>query len=157
MPRTRKAYDFSSLCAYYESMDDTTPKYSTERQRFFLERASQLAMKSLMTQKHGCVIVNNNSIVSEGFNHYIIDMCHKYSIHAEVDALNKFKKSRYISDKTRLEMYVVRIGPKKYDHCLKYSKPCNFCQKAIIKHGINKVYYSTNTEFNEIWKKIHWE
>jgi deoxycytidylate deaminase len=72
-------------------------------------------------------------------------MCHGFSIHAEVDALTKVKGRKNILSEA--ELYVARIGkfnpaaPSTF--CLKYSKPCRECSKAILKQGIRKVYYST--------------
>jgi deoxycytidylate deaminase len=132
-------------------IDDIPPKATTDRQRFFLDRAARAAMKSTMTHKHGAIIVKNDDIIAEGHNHHFIHMCHKFSIHAEVDAMRKAKK---IHNLYECELYVVRIGPRSFDHCLKYSKPCCDCQKAILKHGIKKAYYSTNSEYDAMLKNI---
>lgn len=134
---------------FFDNKNDEPPKEMTERQRYFLDKASRLAMKSAMTHKHGCVIVYCGEIIAEGYNHFFTHMCHNYSIHAEVDAINKVKKLRYLLPEC--EMYVVRIGTKKFKHCLKYSKPCESCTAAINKHGIKKIYYSTNAEYERLW------
>lgn len=121
--------------------DGIAPKPSTVRQRLYLAKAARAALKSCMTHKHGCVIVaSDGTVVCEGYNHHKIHMNHKYSIHAEVDALYKAKKQRWkLAD---CEMYVVRIGPGR----LKYSKPCHDCAAVIERHGIRRVYYSTEDE-----------
>ena len=71
------------------------------------------------------------------------------TIHAEVDAIlkakKKSKKQKY--DLADADMYVVRIGSIRMDYPLKYSRPCPDCAKAISKHGLRRVYYSTNKEF----------
>lgn len=134
---------------FFDNNDDAPPKEMTDRQRCFLDKASRIAMKSVMTHKHGCVIVYCGEIISEGYNHFFTHMCHKYSIHAEVDAINKAKKMRHILPDC--EMYVVRIGTERFNHCLKYSKPCTSCTAAINKYGIKKIYYSTNSEYERLW------
>ena len=103
----------------------------------YMEKAVRQAMKSTMTHRHGCVVVASDGTVFQGYNHHGIFMSHRYSIHADIDALYKAKKYPY----PLMEMYVVRINNK---GSLKYSRPCEHCQKEIQKHGIRKVYFSTN-------------
>lgn len=117
------------------------PKDSTERQNYFLNKAAQLAIRSNLNHRHGCVVVNGqtNEIISTGFNHTSEHMFHSFSMHAEIDALRKIKKN---VDLTTAEMYVVRIGPESLGNPLKLSKPCEGCAKQILKVSIGKVYYS---------------
>ena len=106
-----------------------------------------------MEHKHGAIIVHDNVVISSGFNYHYEHMCHKKSIHAEVDALlNVRGRRRHVLSEA--EMYVVRIGTKSMDCPLKYSRPCCDCQKAIMKYGIPKVYYSTSSEYNQIIEKL---
>jgi deoxycytidylate deaminase len=120
------------------------PKSSTFRQRLFLERAARVAQKSTMTHRHGCIIVaSDDSIVSEGYNHHRKAMSHRFSIHAEVAALQKVKRCK-TKKLAYCEMYVVRLGPSM--ERLKYSKPCDDCVKEITRAGIRRVYYSTSDE-----------
>lgn len=117
------------------------PRECDERQEFFLKKAAQLAMKSDMTHRHGCVIVDSKTdeIISTGYNRKATHMYHTFSRHAESEALRKLKKSM---DSSNLEMYVVRVGPESLGHPLKMSKPCEGCSRQILKSGIAKVYYS---------------
>jgi deoxycytidylate deaminase len=133
--------------------NETLPKSSNERQNYFLNCAAKIAQKSSMEHKHGAVIVHDNIIISSGHNYHYDHMCHKKSIHAEVGALLnvKGKRRNLLSD---AEMYVVRIGTKSMDCPLKYSRPCCDCQKAIVKYGIRKVYFSTSTEYNKAIEKL---
>ena len=117
---------------------EVQPKDSTIRQNNFLNKAAQLALRSNMNQRHGCVVVLNDEIISCGWNHNYNYMYHNFSIHAEMDALRKIKKN---VDLSVAEMYVVRIGPHKYSP-LKLSKPCECCTKGIIVRNIGKVFYS---------------
>lgn len=108
----------------------------------FLERAAKIALKSNMYRQHGAVIVIGDQIVAEGYNHDYIRLCHKYSIHAEVHAINKARKLRM--DLTEADLYVVRIGKQSMDYPLRYSRPCESCAEYIKKVGIKRVYYSLN-------------
>lgn len=118
----------------------SNPKYRTEKQEYFLNKAAQIALKSNMGQRHGCVIIDENGeILSTGYNHTTTHMCHKWSIHAEIDAIRKIKKN---IDLSNVELYVVRIGTDRSGNPLKMSKPCDDCTKQILKSGIGKIYYS---------------
>jgi deoxycytidylate deaminase len=140
-------------CPDYARLDDVAPKLTTDKQRAYLERAAKLAMKSTMSHRHGCVVVLNGGVVSEGYNRQTTHMFHSFSVHAEADALFKIKKMGYpLND---AEMYVVRIATSRFDHCLKYSKPCKECQNVIKKMGVRKVYYSTNSEYEQLWRQAH--
>lgn len=118
------------------------PEKPTKTQYKFLDRAAKIALKSNMYRQHGAVIVVGDQIVAEGYNYDYIRLCHKYSIHAEVDAINKARKCRI--DLTDADLYVVRIGKKSMDYPLRYSKPCDSCAEYIKKMGIRNVYYSIN-------------
>ena len=137
----------------HDDADDVCPKSGTDRQQYLLQYAAKVAQKSSMEQKHGAVIVVDNEIIATGFNYHYEHMCHKNSIHAEVDALINVKGRRR-NLLTYAEMYVVRIGTKSMDCPLKYSRPCCDCQKAIKKYGIRKVYYSTSCEYNECIREL---
>jgi tRNA(Arg) A34 adenosine deaminase TadA len=124
-------------------MDDRPPKISTARQRVYLAKAARVALRSTMTHKHGCVIVHSDgTILYDGYNHHDLQLNHKFSIHAEIDALYKAKRQK--QRLTDCEMYVVRIGSHRINAGLKYSKPCPGCATEIEKCGIRKVYYSVN-------------
>ena len=65
----------------------------------YVDIAFNIAKKSEMTMKHGCVITCNNKMVSSGYNNYrnkyndgiIGDVC---SCHAEMDALRNAIKNK---------------------------------------------------------------
>lgn len=130
---------------YFESFDDNNAKKSNEKQQQFLDIAAKIALRSPMLQKHGAVIVYKNEIISRGFNYFQAD----YSIHAEVSAI-KSVKGKYKNVLSECEIYVVRIGPNKFQNVLKYSKPCCNCQNAIIKHNLKKAFYSTNYAYDNV-------
>jgi len=47
-------------------------------------------------------------------------------------------------------LYVVRVG-KAVGRPMRMSKPCEYCQAAIVKSGIKRVYYSINEEKAGYW------
>jgi len=134
---------------YYECLDDISVKTSSEKQRYFLEVAAKTAMKSPMGHKHGAIIVHKGKIIGTGHNYYMAD----YSIHAEVSALSCIK-GKYKHLLPNCELYVVRIGPGRFNNPLKYSKPCCNCQNTILKNNIKKAFYSTNYEYDDLIKNI---
>lgn len=131
---------------FYTFNDDNAVRDINEKHDYFLKKAMNIAFKSTCpNQKHGCVIVKDGDIISEGYNHQKIHMYHKCSVHAEVDALFKCQKKPL----TDCDMYVVRLGPSSLGFPLKYSRPCPDCTKAIQKAKLRRVFYSTNFEFEE--------
>lgn len=115
----------------------------------YVQAASEYAYKnSVLTHKHGCVIVFDNNIVSYGCNKKNKSL-KNYSIHAEEDAinnLNKIYKSRKIIKECIL--FVVRISNSNNDEdALKMSKPCLKCASKIRKTGIKTVYYSVDDNY----------
>jgi len=107
------------------------------------ERVGIIARKSTMLHRHGAIVMHNGEIVAEGYNRIAHHLEHAYSIHAEVDALNKIKnKGRRFWEECTL--IVVRIGSDKQAMHYKESKPCESCQRAIRNFGIRRVFYSVN-------------
>jgi deoxycytidylate deaminase len=114
------------------------------------DRAITLAKKSTMNQRHGAIIVKNGEIIGEGYNQHTTYMSHSFSCHAEVSAILSLKKKtkKYLEDAT---MIVVRISNHTMSpQHLKMSKPCEKCTQEIIKHGIRKIFYSTNIEQHHV-------
>ena len=141
----RKQFAGILISKYYESLDDSNVKTSNEKQKEYLEIAAKIALKSPMGHKHGAVIVYRNKIIASGHNYYMSN----FSIHAEVAALSSVKgKNKQILPEC--ELYVVRIGPDKFNNPLKYSKPCYNCQHTILKHNIKKAFYSTNYDYDDL-------
>lgn len=125
------------------------PRQCKDKQEYFLRRAAHIAARSpVCHHRHGCVIVHDGEVVSEGFNQYTTYFEHQYTMHAEIDALRKIKKTML----TECELYVVRIGTDLMGQPLKYSRPCPECTRAILKAGIKKVYFSTDDDFKDILK-----
>ena len=137
----------------YDQVDYDICKSSSDLQLKFFKKCISVAQRSNLTQKHGCIIVENNQIISCGYNYKLKNGSHfmkksssemneVYSIHAEIATLKKVKNK----DLTKCDMYIVRIGPNNHTHCnLKYSHPCKMCSFNIQQYGIRKVYYSVNS------------
>lgn len=131
---------------FYHMIPDA--KECTEKQRSFFRKAMHVAQSSqCANHRHGAIIVKGKEIISEGFNHKSWHLCHKFSVHAEVDALYKVPHNKKLL--SQCDMYVVRIGNESLGYPLKYSKPCPGCTKAILKSGLRRVFYSTSHEFYE--------
>lgn len=130
-PVVRKAYQNTDI-------DSARGRY-----HLFMDAAVALARKSHLLQKHGCVIVYKNSIISSAVN---TEHCGSCSAHAEINAINKIKHRRKIM--SLCKMYVARVGTPSMGYCTKYSRPCEECSKRIAACGIGKVYYTTHHEFN---------
>jgi tRNA(Arg) A34 adenosine deaminase TadA len=114
----------------------------SERHRAYVERASRVARRSALTHRHGAVLVHSPSgeVLSEGWNRVVTWLCHKNSVHAEVDAVLKAKRAygHLFRDCT---MYVVRVA-KSGD--LRLSKPCMACAEMLRSNGVGRVFYSTS-------------
>jgi deoxycytidylate deaminase len=125
----------------YEGIDYDISKKACNHSNY-IDIATNAAMKSTMIQKHGCVVVHKNKIVS--IAHNIMPTYYNESLHAEINAIIKAKKK--IKHIDNAVLYIVRIGQNSMNNPLKYSKPCTKCTNFIINSGIKKVYYSTNYE-----------
>jgi len=94
-------------------------------------------------RKVGCVIFNNDEVLSSSYNHSIIDenSCNNikiedhsffasvFEIHAEISAINELlKRNIDLSKYTNLSILIS-------------FSPCNSCLKSIIDVGIKNIYY----------------
>lgn len=107
----------------------------------FIKAAINEANKSVMTFKHGCVIVCQNNIIARGHNHWK-KLFIRYSIHAEEDAINNlmYKNKLKFESRRCLQLYVVRI---RKNDVIANSKPCKVCSNRILRTlCISKVFYS---------------
>ena len=107
----------------------------------FLEAARQVATRSSMLHRHGCVIVHEGQIIAKACN---VSCCAPsasgpWSVHAEVNAIRKVKSRRILA---QCDMYIVRIGPERAGFPLKMSKPCQHCRAVIQEVGVRTVFYS---------------
>jgi len=119
--------------------------------------AIEVAKKSDMRCKHGCVIIDNKgNIISTGYNKMIPASCNilklnlykedfercKLSRHAEENALRNADPRKLCGAK----LYVVRWGNKDNNPLFMQSKPCKRCtliiESCMKKFGLRVVYYS---------------
>jgi deoxycytidylate deaminase len=107
----------------------------------YMEYARQLAMNSNMLQRHGCVLVHKNKVLSKSVNTKPRGC--QYSVHAEINAIKPLKRFPNILRES--ELYVARIGTDSMHSPLRYSKPCPECTKFILQYKLRKVFYSINT------------
>lgn len=133
---------------------------TTRQKRYFTlaqTAANQSSFRATISNKSfaiGCVIVNGNYVVANGFNknkshpiqhqnnikslHYDAPFA---NLHAEIDALIR---SRY-HDLTNCEIYVFRQNA---NGNLANCRPCPACMNAIKNSGIRHVYYTNDNGFN---------
>lgn len=130
---------------YFQLFDTFLPKNMNDRQNYYMEIASKIALKSVMNHKHGAILVYKKQIISSGYNYYHGEN----SVHAEIATITRMQK-RFRKNLSECEMYVVRIGPNDLNCHLKYSKPCYNCQNFIAKNKIKKTYYSTNYKYDTV-------
>ena len=144
MSITLSKYEYSFTNNIKRNVTDT---FKTKHS-IYLNEAVNYAKHSNLTHKHGCIIVFNDNIISWGHNKTHSSL-KNYSIHAEIDAINKLNR-KYKNKKTisKCSLYVVRIrnGFSEEDS-LKMSKPCMKCANKIHKIGIRKVYYSVDSDY----------
>lgn len=128
----------------------------TKKNYHFLKIAERIASKSDMRHKLAAIVVHKNTVLSVGYNRQMgTELDRKpigvlsshggnYSIHAEIDALNKalkvYPEARVWGNK--LVLYVARKG-------WKLAYPCEDCLKMLKRYGISEIYF-TNGENNAL-------
>jgi tRNA(Arg) A34 adenosine deaminase TadA len=115
---------------------------------FFVQEAIAEAKKCTMTKKHGCIIVHRTNIISRGHNSNHRHTFSKFSLHAEVAAINNIPKQVSVDN---IVMYVVRIDNNDLHRSndrikTKNSKPCVNCMNCITSHKFKfkTVYFSSD-------------
>lgn len=126
----------------------------------YLNLAYEIAQKSDMQHKHGCIIIDNKgNIISSGYNKFLFvpadkikifkkDTTLKISNHAEEMALKSVDPRKLYKAK----LYIVRINLTNQSsnnnniHNFSYSKPCKRCTSIINtcmkRFGLKCVYYT---------------
>jgi deoxycytidylate deaminase len=117
-----------------------------------MQIAVEMAKKSDMRSKHGCIIIDNKgSIISKAFNKTLnvsskqydnFTQSTKVSCHAEENALRNVDPKKLNGAK----LYVIRWGCIDTNPLFMNSKPCKKCtciiEKYMKKFGLKTVYYS---------------
>ena len=141
-----------------------------DKNNYYLDIAKSVAERSTcLRKKVGCVIVNNDEIISTGYNgaprgrknsidlgycvkkkcfpdvrHGGYDACR--SVHAEQNAIISASRKDMIGGTLYLSLFKVENG--EYDPG---AKSCQMCRKMIINSGIKKVIVRTSeTEYIEV-------
>lgn len=114
----------------------------SNRDKYWLDKATELAFTSTAFKRHGCVIVKGGRCLGKGINKYVnkphfvsewhMDRC---SVHAEVAACRSSG-----SNLKGATIYVSRINNKGEE---RYSAPCEKCQVVLESYGIRKVVFTT--------------
>lgn len=106
-------------------------------QSYYIDQASNIALKSNGYYKHGAVIVYRNKIISSASNVYLskytTEKPHN-SIHGEVNAIINVKNKHILK---HCVMYVVRINNKGE---LRDSTPCETCRKILNRYKIRCIH-----------------
>jgi len=126
-----------------------------------IDEAILVAEKStLNVANHGAIVVYRGKIVGRGYNKYCVENVNKvnrWSIHAEVDAINNALRKISKDDLTKSTLIVVRKlkdgtqiennktltkSSKLFFDEVGYSEPCEHCVNFIKKNKIKTCYYS---------------
>jgi deoxycytidylate deaminase len=110
----------------------------SKKHKKFLALAMKMAEQSECPFRHGSVLVKGGRVLSVGFNkpqNLSTIPLHKYTIHAEEDAINKASLTRGAT------LYVARIN-KRGKAML--SMPCKACMAVLEKNEIKLVVYTTS-------------
>ena len=124
--------------------------------KYIMHEALEIAKKSDMRSKHGCIIIDNKgNIISSACNKTInissetcmkrnFDKGVKISRHAEENALRNVDQKKLYGAR----LYVVRWGVVSSNPTFMNSKPCDRCTKIINscmkKFGLKVAYYSSD-------------
>lgn len=123
----------------------------TKKDYHFLKIAEKIAQKSSMRYKMCAMVVHKNNVLSVGYNRHMGMEIEKkpigvlcsggaYSIHAEVDALNKaFKVYPEMRGSDKLILYIARKG-------WRLAKPCEDCQTMLKRYGIKEVCFTNGAQ-----------
>ncbi len=113
--------------------------------------ASKQALNSKFHRHHlGAVIVRGNRVLSTGYNEirYSKEL-RKSNIHAEESAIVKLLKARRQNELVGADIYVSRVCPSGRSGL---AAPCASCNALIRSVGINRVFYTTDTDTVEEYK-----
>lgn len=114
----------------------------------YIEEAASVALKSPMTWKYACVIVNGNKIISTGHNKYArrTQLSDVFSLHAEMDALSNVRNTKELRGSTVIVVRV-NISPE-LPYTYLQAVPCHNCEVRLRKwqrkYGIKDVLYTTD-------------
>lgn len=111
--------------------------------REYIEEAILNAEKSMLYKSnHGAIVIFRGKIVGRGYNKTCIEKKYgvsKWSIHAEVDAIQDALRKITLENLKKSILLVVRL---RKEGDISLSAPCSDCTKYIQRFKINTCYYS---------------
>lgn len=99
--------------------------------------------KKTQSSHHVCFIVDNktNNILSYSLNYYFKTETFPFSVHSEVNAINKLYRKKNVKA-NKISLYVMKITK---GGNLSSSKPCTGCRNFLSNIcNLTKIYYSVN-------------
>lgn len=109
----------------------------------YINEARRIAEKSLLKRaNHGAVVVYRGKIVGRGYNKYCVEGINKvnrWSVHAEVDAINNALRTISKDNLKQSTLIVVRILK---EGTVGLSTPCKCCANYIQKYQMKACFYS---------------
>lgn len=108
--------------------------------------------------KHISFLINSktNEIITYGFNYYLNSNKFPFSLHSEVNTINKYYKRNINKNINKVKKILIIIKISKIG-IIGNSKPCQHCANFIYNNFDNlklyKIFYSTNKEKLEELKK----
>jgi len=104
--------------------------------------------------KHISFLINtkNNEILSYGFNYYLNSNKFPFSLHSEVNVINKHYKKKLTKNMLKVKKNLIIIKLSKIG-IIGNSKPCRHCANFIYNNydnlKLSKIYYSTKQNILE--------
>lgn len=145
--RSRGGYNPPKSRSYF---DINSSKKAHNKHKFFISYAKSYAFKSPLRWKYAAIIINQNKIISVGYNHSKLStLSGLYSTHAEIDAIYNCKDKKLLRNAI---MYVVHVNTnQKLNDEYALGAPCHDCEikllKCMNKYGLCKVYYTMATSY----------
>ena len=149
-------------------------KKRIDKVNYYLDIAETVSERSTCFKRHyGAIIVNNDSIISSGFNgsprgvkdcydigHCLrqdsprgIDYSSCVSCHAEQNAIISASREQMIGS----TLYLVGINQEDNSY-VENSEPCSLCKRMIINSGISQVIVRIKDDYKKFnvdgWKNI---
>jgi tRNA(Arg) A34 adenosine deaminase TadA len=109
--------------------------------------------------KHISFLINskNNEIINYGFNNYLNSNKFPFSLHSEVNVINKYYKKKLTKNLIKTKKYLVIVKLSKIG-IIGNSKPCKHCANFIYNNfdniKLSKILYSTQQKTLEELSKV---
>lgn len=108
----------------------------------YIDEAKRIANNSeVLCSSHGAIVIHRGKIIGRGCNKYCIKdkVTKKFSIHAEVSAIQDALRRSSLDDLKKSTLVIVRVNN---NNETLNSFPCENCRRYIEEKGIKCVYYS---------------